>query len=191
MASVMNLIPKAPRKDFHKLMYNNNKILRFTAKFANPKPEDVLRRFVFNFYMWDDTMGIHEPPQRNLGIITGKFLEKAVHLNQKTGRLFEPSDCLPGNIIQVNNWEFVMLEMDEFTRKCLSEELSGATYDLPAVLEKLVEEMREALQKFAFQMSDEECTTIMRHFDTRQDGQISYNEFADALLDADYPAAYK
>ena len=34
--------------------------------------EDVLRRFVFNFYMWDDTMGIHEPPQRNLGIITGK-----------------------------------------------------------------------------------------------------------------------
>ena len=36
-----------------------------------------------------------------------------------------------------------------------------------------VEEMREALQKFAFQMSDEECTAIMRHFDTRQDGQIS------------------
>jgi Ca2+-binding EF-hand superfamily protein len=200
-------------------MYNNNKILRFTAKFANPKPEDVLRRFVFNFYMWDDTMAIHEPPQRNLGIITGKFLEKAVHLNQKTGRLFEPKDCLPGNIIQVMNWEFEMMEMDEFTRKCLSEELSGsATYDLPAVLEKLreamrqqgpnvmtifrkfdkdhngvitVEEMREALQKFAFQMSDEECTTIMRHFDTRQDGQISYNEFADALLDADYPAAYK
>ena len=30
-----------------------------------------------------------------------RFLEKAVHLNQKTGRLFEPSDCLPGNIIQV------------------------------------------------------------------------------------------
>jgi len=218
MASVMNLIPKAPRKDFHKLMYNNNKILRFTAKFANPKPEDVLRRFVFNFYMWDDTMSIHEPPQRNLGIITGKFLEKAVHLNQKTGRLFEPKDCLPGNIVQVMNWEFVMMEMDEFTRKCLSEELQGATYDLPAVLEKLreamrqqgpnvmtifrkfdkdhngvitVEEMREALQKFAFQMSDEECTIIMRHFDTRQDGQISYNEFADALLDEDYPAAYK
>jgi len=218
MASVMNLIPKAPRKDFHKLMYNNNKIFRFTAKFANPKPEDVLRRFVFNFYMWDDMMSIHEPPQRNLGIITGKFLEKKVHLNQKTGRLFEPKDCLPGNIVQVMNWEFVMLEMDEFTRKCLSEENQGATFDLPAVLEKLreamrqqgpnvmtifrkfdkdhngvitVEEMREALQKFAFQMSDEECTTIMRHFDTRQDGQISYNEFADALLDEDYPAAYK
>jgi hypothetical protein len=109
--------------------------------------------------------------------------------------------------------------MDEFTRKCLSEELSGsATYDLPAVLEKLreamrqqgpnvmtifrkfdkdhngvitVEEMREALQKFAFQMSDEEATTIMRHFDTRQDGQISYNEFCDALLEQDYPATAK
>merc|ERR1719379_241461 len=218
MASVMNLIPKAPRKDFHKLMYNNNKILRFTAKFANPKPEDVLRRFVFNFYMWDDTMSIHEPPQRNLGIITGKFLEKAVHLNQKTGRLFEPKDCLPGNIVQVMNWEFVMMEMDEFTRKCLSEELQGATYDLPAVLEKLreamrqqgpnvmtifrrfdkdhngvitVEEMKEALQKFSFMTNDEECMAIMRHFDTRQDGQISYNEFCDALLDQDYPSTNK
>jgi Ca2+-binding EF-hand superfamily protein len=220
MASVINLIPKAPRKDFHKLMYNGNKILRFSAKFANAKPEDVLRRFVFNFYMWDDSMGIHEPPQRNLGIITGKFLEKGVHLNQKTGRLFVPQDCLPGNLVQVLNHEFEMLEMDEFTRKFLSDELKGGSigYDLNAVLEKLrevlrqqgpsvmsifrrfdkdhngvitVEEMKEALQKFSFQMTDEECLVIMRHFDTRQDGQISYNEFADALLDEDYPAAHK
>lgn len=215
MASVLNLIPKAPRKDFHKLMYNNNKILRFTAKFAKPKPEDVLRRFVFNFYMWDDSMSIHEPPQRNLGIITGKFLEKGVHLNQKTGRLFEPRDCLPGNMVQCFNQEFEMLEMDEYTRKYLAEELKGVGYDLPAVLEKLreamrqqgpnvmtifrrfdkdhngvitVEEMKEALQKFSFMTNDEEVMAIMRHFDTRQDGQISYNEFCDALLDQDYPS---
>merc|ERR1719191_1519933 len=107
------------------------------------------------------------------------------------------------------------MEMDEFTRKLLSEELQGATYDLPAVLEKLreamrqqgpnvmtifrrfdkdhngvitVEEMKEALQKFSFMTNDEEVMTITRHFDTRQDGQISYNEFCDALLDQDYPS---
>ena len=26
------------------------------------------------------------------------------------------------------------------------------------------------------------CLKIMRHFDTRKDGQVSYNEFCDALL---------
>ena len=39
-------------------------------------------------------------------------------------------------------------------------------------------EMKEALQKFAFQLSDEEVAIIMRHFDTKKDGQISYNESA-------------
>jgi len=129
-----------------------------------------------------------------------------------------PQDCLPGNLVQAFNYEFEMLEMDEFTRKYLAEESKGNGYDLAVVVEKLrevmrqqgpsvmsifrrfdkdhngvitVEEMKEALQKFSFQMTDEEVMVVMRHFDTRQDGQISYNEFADALLDEDYPAAHK
>merc|ERR1719197_1549294 len=149
-------------------------------------------------------MSIHEPPQRNLGIITGKFLEKGVHLNQKTGRLFEPRDCLPGNIVQCFNHEFEMLEMDEYTRKYLTDVIStGAmNYDLPSVMEKLREAMRqqgptvkEIFRKFDKDhngvITEEEIICIMRHFDTRQDGQISYNEFCDALLEQDYPATAK
>jgi len=49
-------------------------------------------------------------------------------------------------------------------------------------------EMKEALQKFSFQLSDDEIAIIMRHFDTKKDGQISYNEFCDAILDPDYIA---
>merc|ERR1719335_1050327 len=74
MSSVLHLIPKVPRKDFHKLYNNDGKVLRFTAKFVNPKSEDMNRCFVINFHLFDDTMSIHEPPQRNLGIVTGKFL---------------------------------------------------------------------------------------------------------------------
>jgi len=214
MASVLNLIPKVPRKDFHKLMYNDGKVLRFTARFANPKPEDEQRRFVLSFYLFDDTFAIHEPPQRNMGIITGKFLEKGVHLNQKTGRLFEPRDFLPGNNVQVLNHEFTILEMDEYTRKLLTDEpIPYPSVDLVAILCKLreslrqqfpmvrdifrrfdrdhngvitVEEMKEALQKFSFSLTEDEVMCIMQHFDTKQDGQISYNEFCDALLDEDY-----
>merc|ERR1719389_1301989 len=95
MTSVLNLIPKAPKKDFNKLYRNDGKILRFTARFAKPKPEDAERLFVLNFHLFDDTLSIHEPPQRNLGIVTGKFLEKGVHLNSITGNLFRPEDMYP------------------------------------------------------------------------------------------------
>merc|ERR1719395_299833 len=48
-----------------------------------------------------------------------------------------------------------------------------------------IEEMKEALQKFSFQLSDSDVAILMRHFDTRKDGQISYNEFCDAVLERD------
>merc|ERR1712196_171561 len=213
MSSVLHLIPKVPRRDFHKLYNNDGKILRFTAKFASLKAEDVDRRFVLNFYLFDDTLAIHEPPQRNLGIVTGKFLEKGVHLNQVTGKLFEPQDLVPGNVVKVFNHEFEIIDTDEFTRKFLLGEPSGVGLDLQAVLEKLRESLRQqfplardifrrfdtthngvitlseftqALLKFGFQLSEEEIMVLMRHFDKRQDGQITYNEFCDALLDEDY-----
>jgi Ca2+-binding EF-hand superfamily protein len=212
MSSVLHLIPKVPRKDFHKLYNNDGKVLRFTAKFVNPKSEDMNRFFVINFHLFDDTMSIHEPPQRNLGIVTGKFLEKGVHLNQATGKLFEPEDFLPGSHIKVFNHEMEVMEMDEYTKKYFSAE-STESVDLQAVLEKLRESMRQqfplvrdifrrfdtdhngvitlnefkqALQKYGFMLSDEEVLVIMRHFDKRQDGQVTYNEFCDALLDEDY-----
>jgi Ca2+-binding EF-hand superfamily protein len=213
MSSVLHLIPKVPRRDFHKLYNNDGKILRFTAKFANPKLEDVQRRFVINFHLFDDTLSIHEPPQRNLGIVTGKFLEKGVHLNQATGKLFTPQDLTLGSIVKCFNHEFQILDMDEFSKKFMEGERSGAMLDLQAVLEKLRESMRQqfplardvfrrfdtshngvisfaefkqALLKFGFQLSDEEVMVLMRHFDKRQDGQVTYNEFCDALLDEDY-----
>jgi hypothetical protein len=172
MSSVLHLIPKVPKKDFHKLYNNDGKILRFT----------------------------------------GKFLEKGVHLNQKTGRLFEPVDLIPGNTIKIFNHEFEILDMDEYTRKYICQDGAGPFVDLQAVLEKVREgmrqqfplvrdvfrrfdtdhngvltlaEFRQALHKFGFMLSDKEVLILMRHFDKRQDGQVTYNEFCDAVLDED------
>merc|ERR1719487_3218201 len=216
MTSVLSLIPKQPKKDFIKLFKNSGKVLRFTAKFVDPKPEDVDRRFVLNFHLFDDTLSIHEPPQRNLGIVTGRFLEKGVHLNQQTGHLFEPQDMLPGKIVSIFNTVFEVLDMDEYTRKYFEKGTVGGAEggaDLGAVLEKLRENMRQqfplirdifrrfdsdhngvitlaefkqALGKFGFQLTEEETVMIMQHFDKRQDGQVTYNEFCDAVLEQDY-----
>mmetsp|Transcript_135835 Transcript_135835/g.240149 ORF Transcript_135835/g.240149 Transcript_135835/m.240149 type:complete len:755 (+) Transcript_135835:111-2375(+) len=214
MSSVIHLIPKPPRKDFNKLYHNDGKILRFTARFANPKPEDQNRLFVINFHLFDDTLSIHEPPQRNLGIVTGKFLEKGIHMNQESGNLFAPSDLLPGKVIKVFNHLFEMLDMDEYTKNYFADpSASNKNFDLAVVMEKLRESMRQqfplvrdifrrfdsdhdgvltlrefkkALAKFGFLLTDEEVAVIMQHFDQRQDGQVTYNEFCDALLDEDY-----
>jgi hypothetical protein len=145
-----------------------------------------------------------------------------VHLNQKTGRLFTPEELLPVNCVQILNHEFLMLDMDEGTRKIMEAEATGIPQTqgrqvLVPILEKMrenmrqqfplvrdifrrfdkdhngvitMEEMKEALQKFSFHLSDDEITIIMRHFDTAKDGQISYNEFCDAILDPDYIPAH-
>uniref|UniRef100_A0A7S1WG77 Calmodulin n=1 Tax=Alexandrium catenella TaxID=2925 RepID=A0A7S1WG77_ALECA len=214
MASVTHLIPKAPQKDHKKLFEHDGKILRFKARFANPKNEDADRVFVFSFNLADDSLAIHEPPQRNLGIVTGKFLEKGVHLNQITGKLFGPNDLVPGNIVKVYNHEFEMLDTDEYTAKMFADpDTRHVKFDLEAVMQKLRESMRQqyplvrdifrrfdndhdgvmthaefkrALQKFGFNLHNDEVVQIMRHFDTRRDGQVSYNEFCDALLEEDY-----
>jgi len=215
MSSVIHLIPKAPKKDFMKLFNHEGKILRFTAKFADPKPEDANRLFVFNFHLFDDTLSIHEPPQRTLGIITGRFLEKGIHLNQETGDLIKADDMVPGKFVSVFNHRFEMLDMDEYTRKTLADpDTVHRNFDLAVVMEKLRESMRQqfpnvrdifrrfdtdhdgvltfgefknALAKYGFgQLSDEEIMVIMGHFDTRGSGQVSYNQFCDTILDEDY-----
>jgi EF-hand domain-containing protein 1 len=213
MGSVNYISPKPPKPDFVKLYKNEGKILRFTAQFYNPKPEDQDRMFIFNFHLFDDTLSIHEPPQRNLGILTGKFLEKGIHLNQNTGNLFAVEDFMPGSVVKIYNREFEILDMDEYTRKFLEEGGVKREFHLQAVLEKIREGMRQqyplardvfrkfdsdkdgvltkkefqqALAKFGFQVSEEEALIIMKHFDSRKDGQISFNEFCDTLLDEDY-----
>merc|ERR1712139_639624 len=49
-----------------------------------------------------------------------------------------------------------------------------------------IAEFKQALQKFGFMLGDEEVLILMRHFDKRQDGQITYNEFCDVVLDEDF-----
>mmetsp|Transcript_13860 Transcript_13860/g.25470 ORF Transcript_13860/g.25470 Transcript_13860/m.25470 type:complete len:748 (+) Transcript_13860:71-2314(+) len=214
VASVKSLIPKPKKKDMVKLYNNEGKILRFTAKFANPKPEDVDRLFVFNYHLADDTVSIHEPPQRNSGIVTGRFLEKGVHLNQLTNQIFKPDDMRPGKHVKFLNHEFIMLDIDQFTKDYFDNPGAAlVTFDLTAVLEKVRESMRQqfplvrdvfrrfdadhdgvitfeefklALKKFYLNLADDEVLIIMKHFDKRHDGQISYNEFCDALLDEDW-----
>eukprot|EP00958_Prasinococcus_capsulatus_P019427 scaffold2395_cov290-Prasinococcus_capsulatus_cf.AAC.3 len=106
LQNCLSLIPKPVRKDFHKHMQNEKKVLRYIARLvddpepraARLSPADYGRRFILQFFLADDTLAIFEPPERNSGelsprpapcrtprvphsarvggIIGGKFLER-------------------------------------------------------------------------------------------------------------------
>ena len=45
----------------------DSNVLRFVACLDTTKPIDMDRRFIVSFFLSDDTISIHEPPQRNSG----------------------------------------------------------------------------------------------------------------------------
>ena len=51
-------------------------VLRFMAKMDSDRPIDQKRCFIISYFLCDDTILVYEPPQRNSGIIGGKFLER-------------------------------------------------------------------------------------------------------------------
>eukprot|EP00913_Durusdinium_trenchii_P019847 g18655.t1 len=145
MGSVTHLIPKLPKKD----------------------------RYSGNAKGRDDTFAIHEPPQRNLGIVTGRFLEKGTHMNQVTGELFQPNDLIPGNIVKVYNNEFLIVDMDEYSKKVFENpDALLRKFDLEAVLQKLRDSMR---QQYPL------VRDIFRRFDGDHDGVLTVAEFQQAL----------
>jgi len=116
----------------------------------------------------------------------------------------------------VLNHKFEIVGMDEYTRKYISGEHSGRRADLPAVLAKLREglmlqmanirevfrrfdtdhngvmtigEFQQVLNKFGYNLDDDEVITIMQAFDPRSDGQVTYEDFCNAVLDEDYVSA--
>jgi len=48
------------------------------------RPIEMDRRFTISYFLSDDTILVFEPPQRNSGIISGKFLERG-HVKKPDG----------------------------------------------------------------------------------------------------------
>ena len=81
LCSCMGLIPKPPQRDFIKFMEKdqsglNSNVLRFVAFMKTDNPVDAGRKFTVSYFLSDDTISVFEPPQRNSGVIGGKFLER-------------------------------------------------------------------------------------------------------------------
>ncbi|KAJ7514901.1 hypothetical protein O6H91_23G065400 [Diphasiastrum complanatum] len=123
MQNCISLIPKAPFKDFDKFFHQDGKVLCFSSRMAEDEthkvsPPDRGRLFVFKFFLSDDTISIYEPPTRNSGIVSGKFLSReAAPKKPCTNKRYQPSDMIVGAKLVIHDRLFELLQADEWTLK--------------------------------------------------------------------------
>ena len=140
-----SLVLKPPKKDMKKFVLNDGKLLRYVAKLIDT-PEfplksryDAEREFVVTYYLVDDTILIFEPPQRNSGIVGGKFLERQ-KVKNPDNKLYTQVDLTVGNYFVVYCRAFLITSADDYTLSYMEEHASKFPQsDFTVVTSKLKE----------------------------------------------------
>jgi len=120
LGSVFHLVLKAPKKDHVKQRKYDGVVLRFDAHIKDASPIDALRKFLVAWYPENDTLAIFEPPQRNTGIVGGKFMAREKIRNADTGNFFATSDFTVGAEIVARGQRFVLDAADGRTAEFLA-----------------------------------------------------------------------
>ncbi|KAJ3395881.1 EF-hand domain-containing protein 1 [Lobulomyces angularis] len=136
LGSCKYLVLKPPKKDFIKMLENEHKVLRFVAKMESKHKEDKDRRFVISYRLADDMMTIYEPPQRNAGVLGGKFMERTRVLkpvshstlssvsalgSTQTPLYYNADDLYIGARLDIFRHKFVLLDADEYVFNYMEE----------------------------------------------------------------------
>lgn len=184
LQSHYSLNPKAPKKDMKKAQRMDRKVLRFRAKLVSPPIQDIPRRFVIACYLVDDTVSIFEPPQRNSGIIGGKFLERGRfrHMEPPEGgppRFFKPGDFYVGAVIPLEfcpHQQLEILEADSFTLKYCE----GACKQF---CKSDISEVNKSLARALSRRSNVVLRDFFMDRDPQDNGYIKGSELQQALKD--------
>uniref|UniRef100_A0A7N6AET4 EF-hand domain-containing family member C2 n=1 Tax=Anabas testudineus TaxID=64144 RepID=A0A7N6AET4_ANATE len=189
LSSCQGLLPKPPQKDFHKFMEKdrcglNSNILNFRAKMVTTDPVDTERLFIISFYLCDDSISVFERPQRNSGVIGGKFLERGrvkkpgqELFKSELSEYFTAQDLYVGATLCLNSKDFQLLDADEYTLKYMeqhAEEFPKSNVGIVlSKLRSIPEEKQSEIRKFLL-FSDPSNT-----------GFIPYESFRGLLLGLD------
>ncbi|KAJ3072372.1 EF-hand domain-containing protein 1 [Podochytrium sp. JEL0797] len=151
LGSCKYLVLKPPKKDFIKMLENEHKVLRFVARMESKHREDHNRRFVITYRLADDNMTIYEPPQRNAGVLGGKFMERTRVLKPGSSlsspegpSYYNVPDLYVGAHITIFKHRFVLLDADEFVFNYMEHILETTSAKGPAFD---MSNQREVLQK--------------------------------------------
>jgi hypothetical protein len=212
LGNCKSLIAKAPKKDFVKMLANEGKVLRFLAKMIpkNEKDLNATRTFVIRFYLADDTVDVYEPPQRNSGMLGGKFMKRQEAKDPMSGARYYAWSIQAGSVITLSGTPFLVEGMDEYTMAYMEANPEAFPFadgklcesELKALLPR-----REALEaKFKERDSDgsgfidfdefkatlgeaggngmtpHQLLTVFRMYDKSRDNKVSLGEFMGGMF---------
>uniref|UniRef100_A0A3B1KBS9 EF-hand domain-containing family member C2 n=1 Tax=Astyanax mexicanus TaxID=7994 RepID=A0A3B1KBS9_ASTMX len=187
LCSCQGLIPKAPQKDFRKLMEKDRQglesnVLRFVAKILTNNAVNNERTFIISFYLGDDTIAMFEPTQRNTGVLGGKFLERS-RVKKPGQELYksEMSECYMaqdlyvGARLCISNQLFQLVDADEYAFNYMeqhAEEFPRANIGI--ILSKL---------KSIHAEKQKEIKHFLANSDPGNTGLVPYESFRSLLAD--------
>ncbi|XP_026197308.1 EF-hand domain-containing protein 1 [Anabas testudineus] len=118
LQNCLSLIPKPPKKNVLKMLENDHRVLRYSARLESLNPEDECRRFILSYFLSNDMISIYEKPTRNSGIIGGKFLEKTripkPNSTVQHPEYYSPADFAIGATVEVFSHRFVLTDADQY-----------------------------------------------------------------------------
>jgi hypothetical protein len=144
----LSLVPQPPKKDFIKMLENDNKTLRYAASMVPIRPEDKNRRFIITYRLADHMITIYEPPIKNTGIMGGKFLEATRIPKPNCGTVenpvfYGPVDLSIGAMITVFRHRFTIEDCDDFVLSYLEENKEIFPTIEKEQLEKTIESIKD------------------------------------------------
>ncbi|XP_056610503.1 EF-hand domain-containing family member C2 [Triplophysa dalaica] len=187
LCSCQGLLPKPPQKDFRKLMEKDRQglvsnVLRFAGKMLTDSPIDKDRVFIIYFYLSDDTIAVFEPPQRNSGIIGGKFLERSrvkkpgqELFKSEMSEYFTAQDLYIGAKLHLNSQPFQLIDADEFTFSYMEQHAEEFPRSNVGTIISKIKSIREEQKKKVKQ--------FLMMSDPGNTGFVSYESFRTLLAD--------
>ena len=94
-------------------------ILSFKAHLVSKNREDILRKFIVNFFVDDDKFSVFETVVPNSGFPGGQFISKQHFINQETGAPFQTEELYIDAEIVLNGWRFHLDEATEGTLRAM------------------------------------------------------------------------
>mmetsp|Transcript_15057 Transcript_15057/g.30703 ORF Transcript_15057/g.30703 Transcript_15057/m.30703 type:complete len:373 (+) Transcript_15057:3-1121(+) len=206
-----DIAPKlSAREKFYKQAHLAGKVLRFSARIPMElrHPSDVDQQFIISYYLADDTVSVFCRSPANSGLSSGQFLSRGYHLNSETGQPFSHADFYMGAQLHFRSRVLEIDDVDDYSlaythlsvpeimalirrkveEKNIDLHKTFLAFDQDHNQVVTYDEFSEALEGGNFNLREllnkRDMMTLFRHFDTSNDGQISYLEFCAAIQDA-------
>ncbi|ESL08434.1 hypothetical protein TRSC58_03863 [Trypanosoma rangeli SC58] len=205
-ASTMVFEDTVAHKDRLKLTRFMNDVFRFAARRVNPSPEDEGRRFLFCYYLADDTVSLYELVVANSGHDGGKCFARSV-----VPEINEPGKLYVGAKVKLAGATYELIEMDERTKRYIAmgmpvmEESYFQTQDLiervrHVILQRFLgatdvfrrfkstteglnrEDLKRLFAECGTRVDAAELDRVMERLDQDKDGIVSLSELVENLL---------